>query len=68
MPRPRWLGFTPVMSLPSSAIRPQVGGAKPAGSVRIRVETIAAYLERMAGGIIERKRAAAATGRPLPDR
>ncbi|MFO1329179.1 MAG: acyl-CoA dehydratase activase-related protein [Rubrivivax sp.] len=40
---------------------------KPAGSVRIRVETIAAYLGRMSAGIIERKRAGAAPGCPLPD-
>ena len=38
---------------------------KPAGSVKIRVETIAHYLERYAGGIIERKKAAAAPGCPL---
>ena len=39
---------------------------KPAGSVKIRVETIAAYLRTMSAGIIERKLAAAAPGCPLP--
>jgi len=38
---------------------------KPAGSVKIRVETITHYLERYARGIIERKRAAAPPGCPL---
>jgi predicted nucleotide-binding protein (sugar kinase/HSP70/actin superfamily) len=33
---------------------------KPAGSVKIRVETIAHYLERYAGSIIEKKKAAMA--------
>jgi predicted nucleotide-binding protein (sugar kinase/HSP70/actin superfamily) len=39
---------------------------KPAGAVKIRVETIAAYLEKMSAGIIERKLAAAPPGCPLP--
>ena len=38
---------------------------KPAGSVKIRVETIAHYLQKYAVGIIEKKRAAAPTGCPL---
>jgi predicted nucleotide-binding protein (sugar kinase/HSP70/actin superfamily) len=38
---------------------------KPAGSVKIRVETIDAYLRTMSAGIIERKLAAAAPGCPL---
>ena len=38
---------------------------KPAGSVKIRVETIAHYLEQYAGGIIEKKKAAAAPDCPL---
>jgi predicted nucleotide-binding protein (sugar kinase/HSP70/actin superfamily) len=38
---------------------------KPAGSVKIRVETIAHYLEKHAGHIIERKKAAMAPGCPL---
>jgi hypothetical protein len=39
---------------------------KAAGSVKIRVETIAAYLRTMSTGIMERKRAAMASGCPLP--
>lgn len=38
---------------------------KPAGSVRIRVETIAMYLQRLAAGIIAKKRAAVEAGCPL---
>ena len=38
---------------------------KPAGSVKIRVETIAHYLERYAGNIIEKKKAVAAPDCPL---
>ena len=38
---------------------------KPAGSVKIRVETIAHYLERYAGDIIEKKKAAMEPGCPL---
>jgi predicted nucleotide-binding protein (sugar kinase/HSP70/actin superfamily) len=38
---------------------------KPAGSVKIRVETIANYLERYAGSIIEKKKAVAAPDCPL---
>ncbi len=38
---------------------------KPAGSVKIRVETITHYLERYAAGIIERKQAAMGGGCPL---
>jgi len=38
---------------------------KPAGSVKIRVETIAYYLERYSAGIIERKKAAAPPDCPL---
>jgi predicted nucleotide-binding protein (sugar kinase/HSP70/actin superfamily) len=39
---------------------------KPAGSVKIRVETIAYYLERMSADIIGRKRARMPPGCPLP--
>jgi predicted nucleotide-binding protein (sugar kinase/HSP70/actin superfamily) len=38
---------------------------KPAGSVKIRVETITHYLERYAGDIIEKKKAAMGPGCPL---
>ena len=38
---------------------------KPAGSVKIRVETIAHYLEKYSAGIIERKLAASPPGCPL---
>jgi predicted nucleotide-binding protein (sugar kinase/HSP70/actin superfamily) len=38
---------------------------KPAGSVKIRVETIAHYLAKHAAGIIEKKRAASPAGGPL---
>jgi predicted nucleotide-binding protein (sugar kinase/HSP70/actin superfamily) len=38
---------------------------KPAGSVKIRVETIAHYLEKYCAGIIANKRAAAPPGCPL---
>jgi len=38
---------------------------KPAGSVKIRVETIATYLRTMSAGIIDRKLAAAPSGCPL---
>jgi len=38
---------------------------KPAGSVKIRVETIAYYLERYCAGIIAAKKAAAPPGSPL---
>ena len=39
---------------------------KPAGSVKIRVETIAYYLQKHAASIIERKRQASAPDCPLP--
>ena len=38
---------------------------KPAGSVKIRVETITHYLQKYAGGIIERKKEAMGPGCPL---
>jgi predicted nucleotide-binding protein (sugar kinase/HSP70/actin superfamily) len=38
---------------------------KPAGSVKIRVETIAHYLAKHAGEIVEKKRAASPAGCPL---
>ena len=38
---------------------------KPAGSVKIRVETIALYLEKYAGDIIQKKTAAMGPGCPL---
>jgi predicted nucleotide-binding protein (sugar kinase/HSP70/actin superfamily) len=41
---------------------------KPAGSVKIRVETIAHYLQKYAAGIIEKKKAAAPAGCPLLER
>lgn len=41
---------------------------KPAGSVKIRVETIAHYLEKHSAGIIAAKKAAAPPGCPLPGR
>ena len=41
---------------------------KPAGSVKIRVETIAHYLQKYAADIIERKKAVAPKGCPLLDR
>jgi predicted nucleotide-binding protein (sugar kinase/HSP70/actin superfamily) len=43
----------------------ELDSTKPAGSVRIRVETIAHYLQKYSRGIIERKKAAAAPGCPL---
>jgi predicted nucleotide-binding protein (sugar kinase/HSP70/actin superfamily) len=43
----------------------ELDSTKPAGSVKIRVETIAHYLQKYAGDIIERKKAAAAPGCPL---
>jgi predicted nucleotide-binding protein (sugar kinase/HSP70/actin superfamily) len=39
---------------------------KPAGSVKIRVETIAHYLEKYSAQIVEKKRAASPAGCPLP--
>jgi predicted nucleotide-binding protein (sugar kinase/HSP70/actin superfamily) len=39
---------------------------KPAGSVKIRVETIAHYLDKHAAAIVARKKAASAPGGPLP--
>jgi len=38
---------------------------KPSGSVKIRVETITHYLEKYAGSIISRKKAAMPSGCPL---
>ncbi len=43
----------------------ELDSTKPAGSVKIRVETIAHYLERAAGEIIARKRRAMPEGCPL---
>jgi len=43
----------------------ELDSTKPAGSVKIRVETIAHYLQKYAKEIIERKKAAAAPGCPL---
>lgn len=43
----------------------ELDSTKPAGSVKIRVETIAHYLEKYAPAIIERKKAASAPGCPL---
>jgi predicted nucleotide-binding protein (sugar kinase/HSP70/actin superfamily) len=38
---------------------------KPAGSVKIRVETIAHYLDKYSTGILEKKKAASPPGCPL---
>jgi predicted nucleotide-binding protein (sugar kinase/HSP70/actin superfamily) len=46
----------------------ELDSTKPAGSVKIRVETIAHYLQKYAKEIIERKKAAAAPGCPLLSR
>ena len=43
----------------------ELDSTKPAGSVKIRVETITHYLEKYALGIIERKKAAMPPGCPL---
>jgi predicted nucleotide-binding protein (sugar kinase/HSP70/actin superfamily) len=43
----------------------ELDSTKPAGSVKIRVETIAHYLERYSAEIIEKKRAAMPPGCPL---
>lgn len=43
----------------------ELDSTKPASSVKIRVETIAYYLEKCASGIIARKRAVAPPGCPL---
>jgi predicted nucleotide-binding protein (sugar kinase/HSP70/actin superfamily) len=43
----------------------ELDSTKPAGSVKIRVETIAHYLQKYAKEIIERKKAAAAPDCPL---
>jgi predicted nucleotide-binding protein (sugar kinase/HSP70/actin superfamily) len=43
----------------------ELDSTKPAGSVKIRVETIAHYLERYSAEIIERKKAFMAPGCPL---
>jgi predicted nucleotide-binding protein (sugar kinase/HSP70/actin superfamily) len=43
----------------------ELDSTKPAGSVKIRVETIAHYLQRYAAEIIERKKAASPPGCPL---
>ena len=43
----------------------ELDSTKPAGSVKIRVETIAHYLQKYAQEIIARKKAAAAPGCPL---
>ena len=43
----------------------ELDATKPAGSVKIRVETIAHYLEKYAAEIIEKKKAAMPSGCPL---
>ncbi len=63
--------YTPVQQIVESSgtlffSSQDLDATKPAGSVKIRVETIAAYLGSMSAGIIERKLAAAAPGCPLP--
>ena len=44
------------------------GSTKPAGSVKIRVETIAHYLQKHCADIVAKKKAAAPAGCPLLDR
>ncbi len=43
----------------------ELDSTKPAGSVKIRVETIAHYLEKYSGEIIEKKKASLPSGCPL---
>lgn len=43
----------------------ELDSTKPAGSVKIRVETIAHYLEKYSGEIIEKKKASMPSGCPL---
>ncbi|MEE9247292.1 MAG: acyl-CoA dehydratase activase-related protein [Dehalococcoidia bacterium] len=43
----------------------ELDATKPAGSVKIRVETIAHYLEKYSGEIIEKKKASMPSGCPL---
>ncbi len=62
--------YTPVQSIVETSGTlffsfQDLDSTKPAGSVKIRVETIAHYLERHARGIIERKLAGARAGCPL---
>lgn len=62
--------FTPVQAIVEQARTlffsfQELDATKPAGSVRIRVETIAHYLERASAGIIERKRALLPADCPL---
>jgi predicted nucleotide-binding protein (sugar kinase/HSP70/actin superfamily) len=42
----------------------ELDSTKPAGSVKIRVETIVHYLKKHAAGIIRQKKAASAAGYP----
>ena len=44
----------------------ELDSTKPAGSAKIRVETISYYLEKYAADIIARKQAASRPGCPLP--
>jgi len=50
---------------PTGASTQDLDSTKPAGSVKIRVETITHYLEKYAGAIIEKKKAAMPPGCPL---
>src|SRR5436309_7274494 len=50
---------------PTGASTQDLDTTKPAGSVKIRVETITHYLEKYAGAIIEKKKAAMPPGCPL---
>ena len=43
----------------------EIDSTKPAGSVKIRVETISHYLQKYAGEIIARKKSVVAPGCPL---
>ena len=62
--------YTPVQQIVERSGTPffsfqDLDSTKPAGSVKIRVETITHYLEHYAGGIIEKKKAAMGPGCPL---
>lgn len=48
-----------------SAVMPISASRRPAGSVKIRLETVAYYLERHCAGILARKAAAMPAGCPL---
>ncbi len=63
--------FTPVQQIVESSGTlffsfQDLDATKPAGSVKIRVETIAHYLEKYSTAIIEKKKASMPPGCPLP--